>query len=74
MKLLSLALCGLLATSVTAHAELPPRLPIDSVLMADSKSAPEVKLDLPITPGPFQPTWESIENQYPGTPAWLRDA
>ena len=42
--------------------------------MADSRSAPEVKLDLPITPGPFAPTWESIEKNYPGTPAWLREA
>ena len=42
--------------------------------MADSKSAPEVKLDLPITPGPYAPTWESIEKNYPGTPAWLREA
>jgi len=36
---------------------LPPRLPIDSVVMADRDSRPEVKLDLPITPGPFEPTW-----------------
>jgi alpha-L-fucosidase len=53
---------------------IPPRLPIDSVPMADSANAPELKLDLPIAPGPFQPTWESIEANYPGTPAWLREA
>jgi alpha-L-fucosidase len=53
---------------------LPAPQPVDSVPMADSKSAPEVKLDLPITPGPYAPTWESIEKNYPGTPAWLRDA
>jgi alpha-L-fucosidase len=22
----------------------------------------------------FEPTWESIEKNYPGTPQWLRDA
>ncbi len=47
---------------------------IDSVPMADSKKAPEVKLDLPIAPGPYQPTWESIEKNYPGEPDWLREA
>ncbi|CAN7356757.1 alpha-L-fucosidase [Pseudoduganella sp. LjRoot289] len=72
-----LAAYGLLAVSVGAQAEvppLPPRLPIDSVPMGDVNSASEVKLDLAITPGPFEPTWESIEKQYPGTPSWLRDA
>jgi alpha-L-fucosidase len=53
---------------------IPAAQPVDSVPMADSRSAPEVKLDLPITPGPYAPTWESIEENYPGTPAWLRDA
>ena len=70
-------------TALTARATLPPlppfpslpaTQPVDSVPMADAKSAAEVKLDLPITPGPFAPTWASIEKNYPGTPAWLRDA
>ncbi len=50
-----------------------PRLE-DSVEMTDSGSFEEVKLDLPVTGGPFEPTWESIEKHYPGTPAWLREA
>jgi alpha-L-fucosidase len=54
--------------------EVPAPLPVDSVEMADSQSAPEVRIDLPIAPGPFQPTWESIEANYPGSPQWLRDA
>jgi len=54
--------------------EVPPRKPIDSVPMGDSKSFPEIKLDIPVTPGPFDPTWESIEKNYPGEPAWLREA
>ncbi len=54
--------------------EIPPSRPTDSVPMGDAKSFPEVKLDIPIAPGPFQPTWESIEKNYPGEPAWLREA
>jgi alpha-L-fucosidase len=53
---------------------IPAPLPQDSVPMGDSRRFPEVKLNLPITSGPFQPTWESIEKNYPGTPAWLREA
>jgi alpha-L-fucosidase len=53
---------------------VPPSLPLDSVPMGHSADAPEVRLDLPIAPGPFQPTWESIEANYPGAPAWLREA
>ena len=52
----------------------PEPLPENSVPMGDSRSFKEVKLDLPIAPGPFQPTWESIEKNYPGEPAWLREA
>ena len=46
----------------------------NSVQMADSGEFDEVKLNLPVTPGPYEPTWESIEQNYPGTPAWLREA
>lgn len=77
-------LAGMLAASFSAHAALPAQvppmpslpapLPQDSVPMGDSASAPEVKLDLPLTAGPYAPTWESIEKNYPGTPAWLREA
>ena len=54
--------------------EVPPKKPIDSVLMGDNRSFPEIKLDIPVAPGPFAPTWESIEKNYPGEPAWLREA
>jgi alpha-L-fucosidase len=53
---------------------IPPKLPINSVSMGDWKSFPEMKLDIPVFPGPFEPTWESIEKNYPGEPAWLREA
>lgn len=42
--------------------------------MGDWKTFPEMILDIPIADGPFEPTWESIEKNYPGEPAWLREA
>jgi len=54
--------------------EVPQPLAEDSVPMGTLKNFPEVKLDLPIVPGPFAPTWESIQKNYPGTPDWLRQA
>jgi alpha-L-fucosidase len=54
--------------------EVPEKKPLNSVEMGDWKSFPEIKLDVPIAPGPFEPTWESIEKNYPGEPTWLREA
>lgn len=54
--------------------EIPAPLPVGSVKLGDSKSFDEVQLDIPITEGPFEASWASIEANYPGTPAWLRDA
>lgn len=42
--------------------------------MGSSAQFGEVQLDFPIAEGPFEPTWASIEKNYPGTPAWLREA
>ncbi len=53
---------------------IPAKQPIDSVAMGDWRTFPEMKLDIPIASGPFEPTWESIEKNYPGEPTWLRDA
>ncbi len=54
---------------------VPAKQPIDSVPLGDLNSFSEIKLvDLPSAPGPFGPTWESIEKNYPGEPAWLREA
>ena len=66
--------------SVSTLPELPPMpeipqpLPKGSVPLGSSADFPEVQLDIPIMPGPFQPSWESIEANHPGTPQWLRDA
>jgi alpha-L-fucosidase len=59
---------------------LPPfpaiqaKQPADSVTMGDWKTFHEIQLDIPIAKGPFEPNWESIEKNYPGEPAWLREA
>ncbi|MBB3188106.1 alpha-L-fucosidase [Microbacter margulisiae] len=53
---------------------IPAKKPLNSVPMGDWKTFPEMKLNIPITPGPFKPTWESIEKNYPGVPSWLREA
>src|ERR1035437_5335884 len=72
-----------LMAAITGCATRPKLAPIptvtppqaqDSVLMGDLKSFPEMKLDIPVAPGPFEPTWASIEKNYPGEPAWLREA
>jgi alpha-L-fucosidase len=31
-------------------------------------------MDFPIAAGPYEPTWDSIAKNYPGDPAWLREA
>ena len=54
--------------------EIPAPQPENSVPLGSSQQFAEEKLDLPIKDGPFKPTWESIEENYPGTPDWLRDA
>lgn len=43
-------------------------LPENSVPMGDVATFAGEKLDLPVTPGPYEPTWSSIEANYPGTP------
>lgn len=42
--------------------------PENSVPMGVVATFAEEKLDLPVTPGPYEPTWSSIEANYPGTP------
>lgn len=59
---------------LAAMPEIPKPLPEDSVPMGALTNFPEMMLDIPIAPGPFESTWASIEKNYPGTPAWLREA
>lgn len=78
---LALASCGHTNQELVLDASLlPPMpqvsdpLPVASVPMDDNESFQEVQIDLPISDGPFQASWESIEANYPGTPDWLREA
>lgn len=71
--LISVHLC-LNAQTKNSMPAIPSAKQVNSVQMGDAKSFPEMELNIPIAPGPFQPTWESIEKNYPGAPMWLRDA
>ncbi len=71
------------AQNLKAGRDLPavPTIPeVDSpkqngsVPLGDINTFREIQLDIPICDGPFKPSWESIEQNYPGTPAWLREA
>ena len=44
---------------------LPAPRPVGSVPLGDPRTFSEVKLTFPIAEGPFGPTWESIEKNYP---------
>lgn len=72
--LLSLLQFSIYAQDNNPMPAIPAPLPINSVKMGDLETFSEVKLELPIAKGPFEPTWESIEKNYPGEPAWLREA
>ena len=54
--------------------ELPALQPPDSLTMQDPATFAEVKMDFPIAAGPYEPTWDSIDKNYPADPAWLREA
>ena len=72
MKRLVLLLLSLLAAVGPLTAQESKT--IVSVPLGDINTFKEIQLDIPITDGPFKPSWESIEQNYPGTPGWLRDA
>ena len=87
MKRLVLTTMMMATAAVTIQAQtsrdlpvLPPMPEVDapgaigSVPLGDVNTFREIQLDIPITEGPFQPSWESIEKNYPGTPSWLREA
>jgi len=83
-RALSFAFILSLCVPLPAHAQqMPPPAPIpdlpalrppESIPMEDPATFPEVKMDFPIAAGPFEPTWDSIAKNYPGGPAWLREA
>ncbi|MBR0037058.1 MAG: alpha-L-fucosidase, partial [Bacteroidales bacterium] len=86
MKTFATTLAVIACTSATFAQSVPdlPALPpipqvdktqaVGSVPLGDINTFREIQLDIPITDGPFKPSWESIEQNYPGTPEWLREA
>ncbi len=81
MKLTTVTLLFSLACSHAAEPwsldhppAVPPPAAPESKQPADPKDFEEVKMDFPITPGPFEPTWDSIRKNHPGAPTWFRDA
>lgn len=60
--------------TLPAMPEIPPVQNFNSVPIESSNEFEEVKLEIPIAKGPFRPTWASIEENYPGSPEWLREA
>ena len=65
---------GVLAQQKNPMPAVPDAKAVNSESLGSLDDYPELKLEIPIAPGPFEPTWESIEKNYPGEPAWLRDA
>lgn len=75
---------GIMAASCTQSRHMLPELPpipeipeaqaVNSVPLGNINDFAEVQLDIPITEGPFQANWPSIEANYPGSPEWLREA
>src|SRR5688500_10551719 len=65
----SLAWSSLIATPSIAtplpRPKIPAPAPEDSVPMGSAAQFEEVKHDFPIAAGPFEPTWSSIEKNYP---------
>ena len=58
----------------TTIPDVPAPLPAGTVPVGDPASFEEVKMDFPMAAGPFQPTWNSISENYGDYPAWLREA
>lgn len=83
--LLFLSLMSMQAWAQTGNSGLPatlPPIPVvpqpkaeNSVPLGNEAAFTAIELnDLPTAPGPYEPTWKSIEANYPGTPDWLREA
>ncbi len=54
---------------------IPPTLPVGSVPFGDTTNLEEVKTSFPISNGPFEPNWPSINSNYPEDATnWLREA
>ncbi|WP_164974294.1 alpha-L-fucosidase [Filimonas effusa] len=55
--------------------DIPATLPVASVNLGDTTGEQEVKTNFPMYAGPFEPTWQSIQEHYSDSAAnWLREA
>lgn len=79
-----IVLCGsLVSVAGVEDPVLPPPAPIPAtpspqpvgtVAMGNPADVSEVRMDFPMSSGPFEPTWSSINRNSPASQAWLRDA
>lgn len=53
---------------------VPAPQPGGTVPMGNPANVAEVQMDFPMSTGPFEPTWNSINQNSPAYPTWLRDA
>ena len=60
--------------SLTAPPAVPAPGAPGSKNPVDPQGVPEVKMGFQIAPGPFAPDWDVIKKNYPGVPAWFRQA
>ena len=68
------AMAQVLPDKLPPMPAIPAPKPPASVPLGNPQTTPESKMTFPMAPGPFQPTWDSINANYKGEPVWLRDA
>ena len=75
-QILVFANVGMAAAQVQDQHSYLTRVPVEESehlgFIADPDSFPEQKMDFPIAAGIYEPTWNSINEKYPGEPAWWR--
>jgi alpha-L-fucosidase len=65
----------LLLPPPAAMPAIRPTLPVASVELGDTTGVVPVKTNFPMYVGPFEPTWQSIQQQYADSATnWLREA
>lgn len=68
--------CNSICVAQDTAYKLPPVPTIETIqqgFIENPNNFPEEKMDFPIASGIYKPTWESIDKNYPGEPAWRRN-
>ena len=68
--------CNSISVAQDTTYKLPPIPTIETIqsgFIENPDNFPEEKMDFPIASGIYKPTWESIDKNYPGEPAWWRN-